>query len=185
MCIRDSPLGEWALYSVDNVQAGNVFAHAYSMVAKVDGPDALTVGDVVAVTGMADPVPGGHADLPLVRLANGTQYAGVIGVVQNRMVWEPAPGKDEYSLHSADGPAKPGDYVSLIIYGVAQVKVEAKANIAAGDRLTASDLAGHARALQTRTLDGMLITEGAPVIGIALDAPTADRATIPVFVTLR
>lgn len=177
--------GEWALYSVDNVQAGNVFAHAYSMVAKVGGQDALTTGDVVAVAGLADPVPGGQSDLPLVRLANDTHYTGVIGVVQNRMVWEPAPGKDEYSLHSADGPANPGDYVSLIIYGVAQVKVEAKANLKAGDRLTASSLAGHARAQQTRTLDGMLITEGAPVIGIALDAPTTDRATIPVFVTLR
>ena len=92
--------GEWALYSVDNIQAGNVFAHAYSLVAKATGPDALHAGDVVAVAGVADPLPGGHADLPLVRLATADEFTGLIGVVQSRMVWEPAPGKEEYSLHS-------------------------------------------------------------------------------------
>jgi len=177
--------GEWALYSVDNVQAGNVLAHAYSLVAKAAGPADLTAGDVVAVTGVANPLPGGHSDLPLVRLADDAQLTGLIGVVQSRMVWEPAPGKEEYSLHSAAGPAKSGDYVSLIIYGVAQVKVASGSRINAGDRVTASDRAGTVRGLQTRTLDGMVISESAPTIGIALAAPAKDQDTIPVFVTLR
>jgi len=178
-------LGEWALYSVDNVQAGNVFAHAYSLVAKATGPGELTEGDVVAVTGVADPLPGGHSDLPLVRLATADEFTGLIGVVQSRMVWEPAPGKEEYSLHSVSGSAKSGDYVSLVIYGVAQVKVAPGSRINAGDRITASDRAGAVRGLQTRTLDGMVVSESAPTIGIALAAPTKDRDTIPVFVTLR
>ncbi len=178
-------LGQWALYTVDNISAGNVVAAAFSLVAKVTGPDALTVGDVVAVTGVADPLPGSQPYLPLVRLADDTRFTGVIGVVESRMVWEPAPGKEEESLHSADGPAQPGDYVSLVIYGVAQVKVDPGATIAAGDRVTASDLAGRVRTLQTRTVEGMLVTEGTQVIGIALAAPTTDQGTIPVFVTLR
>ena len=41
------------------------------------------------------------------------------------------------------------------------------------------------RGLQTRTLDGMVISESAPTIGIVLAAPTKDQDTIPVFVTLR
>jgi hypothetical protein len=182
--------GEWALYTVDNIQAGNVAAAAFSLVAKVTGPDALTVGDVVAVTGVADPLPGSQPYLPLVRLADDARFTGVIGVVESRMVLEPAPGKEEESLHSAAGPAAPGDYVSLVIYGVAQVKVEPSAQIAAGDRVTASDLAGRVRTLQTRMVEGMRVTEGAQVIGIALAAPTMrsptdGQATIPVFVTLR
>jgi hypothetical protein len=177
--------GEWALYSVDNVQAGNVLAHAYSLVAKASGPDALTPGDVVAVAGVTDPLPGGHADLPVVRLATADEFTGLIGVVQSRMVWEPAPGKEEYSLHSVSGSAKSGDYVSLIIYGVAQVKVAPGSDIRAGDRVTASDRAGAVRGLQTRTLDGMTIAEGAPTIGTALAAPAKDQDTLPVFVTLR
>jgi hypothetical protein len=177
--------GEWALYSVDNVQAGNVFAHAYSLVAKATGPDPLTPGDVVAVAGVADPLPGGHSDLPLVRLATSAEFTGLIGVVQSRMVWEAAPGKEEYSLSSAAGSARSGDYVSLIIYGVAQVKVDPGSDIRVGDRVTAADRAGAVRGLQTRTLDGMVVGESAPTIGIALAAPTKDRDTIPVFVTLR
>jgi hypothetical protein len=177
--------GQWALYTVDNIEAGNVFAHAYSLVAKATGPDELKTGDVVAVAGVTDPLPGSQPDLPLVRLANDTQYTGLIGVVQSRMVWEPAPGKEEYSLHSVSGSAKSGDYVSLIIYGVAQVKVAPGSNLSVGDRVTASDRAGAVRGLQTRTLNGMIVAESAPTIGIALAAPTKDRDTIPVFVTLR
>lgn len=179
--------GEWALFTVDKIEAANVVLHSLTLVAQVTGETALTAGDVVAVTGAADPIPGSLQPLPLVTLANGAE-AGVIGVVESRMVWEVAPGKEaegEMSLHSAAGPAEPGDYVSLTVMGVAQVKVDPAAAIAAGDRLVAADLPGLARALQTRQLDGMVVTEGAQVVGIALAAPAEGQATIPVFVTLR
>jgi hypothetical protein len=180
--------GEWALYTTDKIVAGNVSGSSFSMVAQVTGSDALTAGDVVAVTGVADALPGSVAPLPVVRLADASKFTGVIGVVESRMVWEVAPGKEEegeMSLHSATGPAKSGDYVSLIIYGVAQVKVDASAGIVAGERVTASSLSGQVRALQTRTVEGMVVTEGAQSIGIALAAPTEGQTTIPVFVTLR
>lgn len=176
--------GEWALYTLDKIEAGNVLANAFSLLARVtDAP--LEIGDVVAVTGAGDALPGGHNALPLVRRADAATYNGVIGVVERRMIWAPAPGKEEYSIQGADGPAQPGEYVSLVIYGVAEVKVAPGSNIAAGQRLTASDLEGQARALQTRQVDGMTVTEGAPVIGIALAAPSPGKATIPVLVTLR
>jgi acetyl/propionyl-CoA carboxylase alpha subunit len=103
------------------------------------------------------------------------------------MAWEVAPGKEaegEMSMHSAAGPAMPGDYVALVIYGITEVKVASGANIAAGDRLTVAE-AGQVRALQTRTVEGMVVTEGAQVVGIALATPVAGQETIPVFVTLR
>jgi hypothetical protein len=181
-------LGQWALYTVDNIEAGNVTLNSLSLVAQVSGPGALTPGDVVAVTGMANPLPGGHSPLPLVRLADSASSSGVIGVVESRMVWAVAPGKEaegEKSLQSAAGPAQPGDYISLIVLGVAQVKVDATTTIKAGERLTASRLAGRARALETRDVEGMVVTEGAPTIGIALAAPAAGQETIPVFVILR
>jgi hypothetical protein len=181
------PAGQWALFTVDNIEAGNVFANAYSLVAKVTGPDSLTAGDVVAVTGVADPIPGGTEPLPLVRPADGAAFTGVIGVVASRMAWEVAPGKEaegEMSMHSTSGPAMPGDYVSLVIYGITDVKVAPGADIAAGDRLTAAD-AGQVRSLQTRTIEGMVVTEGVQVVGIALAAPVEGQETIPAFVTLR
>jgi hypothetical protein len=180
--------GEWALYTVDNIEAGNVLANAYSLVAKVTGDGALSPGDLVAVTGVSDPIPGSTNPLPLVRLADSTEFNGVIGVVSSRMLFEVAPGKEaegEMSMHSAEGPAQPGEYVSLIVYGVANVKIAPGVLIVPGERLTAASLAGTVRALLTKEIDGMLVTEGAPVIGIALAAPVEGQDTIPVFVTLR
>jgi hypothetical protein len=89
------------------------------------------------------------------------------------------------SMQSAEGAAQPGEYVMLAVAGVAQVKVSPGAAIAAGERLTAGSLPGQARALQTRTIEGMRVTEGAPVIGVALEAPAAGQKTIAVYVTLR
>ena len=180
--------GEWALFTVDNIQAGNVSMSGLSLEARVEGSDALTPGDIVAVTGLGEPIPGGTTSLPVVRLADSEHFTGVIGVVQKRMVFEVAPGKEkegERSMHSAAGPAQAGDYVSLAVLGVTQVKIDPSTPISKGDRLTASSTPGHARPLQTRTLDGMTVTEGAQSIGIALAAPTEGQATIPVYVTLR
>lgn len=180
--------GEWALYTVDNIQAGNVVASAYSLVTQVTGPDPLSPGDLVAVTGVTEPISGGSTPMPLVRLADATTFNGVIGVVESRMVYEVAPGKEaegEMSMHSAEGAAQPGEYVSLVVYGVAQMKIDPNTSVTAGERLTASDQAGRARPLQKQEINGMQVVEGAPVIGIALQAPIEGQDTIPVFVTLR
>ncbi len=76
--------------------------------------------------------------------------------------------------------------MGLTVLGVAQVKVDAtKVHIVPGQRLTAADVAGRARGLRTTRVNGITVTEGAPVIGIALAAPTADEETIPVFVNAR
>jgi hypothetical protein len=181
-------LGEWALYSVDNVQAGNVLASGFSLLAQVTGPDALELGDVVAVTGVAAPVPGGTDALPMVRLADSAEYTGLIGVVNRRMVWALAPGKEDegaMSMQSAEGAAQPGDYVMLVVAGVTQVKVAPGAVITAGERLTADRLPGQARALQTQVIEGMRVTEGAPTIGVALETPAVGQKTIAVYVNLR
>ena len=173
--------GEWALYTVDKIEAGNVAMGSLSLVAQVTGDGNLSVGDVVAVAGMTNPLPGGATQLPLVQLASGSE-AGVVGVVESRMVYENAPGKDVPMLQSAEGEAKPGDYVLLTIYGIAQLKVNGP--VQTGERLTASDLAGVARVLQSQVINGMTITEGSQVIGIALTSNTDGQGTISVFVTL-
>ena len=130
--------------------------------------------------------------LPRVRLADAKTWPGVIGVVEGRMALQPLPGKADkdgnapLELHSVPGPAKPGDYVALTVLGVAHVKADAAADaFVAGQRLTVADQPGHVRALRTRMLEGMVVTEGAPVIGIALAPLDKDSSTIPVFVALR
>jgi hypothetical protein len=69
--------------------------------------------------------------------------------------------------------------VAITIAGVAQVKADAAAEpIVAGQRLTQAAAAGHARAQQSRNLDGMIVAEGASVIGVALEDLTAGQGLI-------
>ncbi len=178
--------GEWALYTVDNIQAGNVFSASYTLIAKVAGTDALTEGDVVSAVGVSAPVPGSGPSLSMVRPADESQFTGLIGVVKSRMVYAVAPGKEEegeMSMHSEAGPAQPGDYVSLVIAGVANVKVAEGVSVSPGQRLTVG-ASGAVRALKSSVINGMTVTEGAPVIGIALES-SPGGGVIPVHVTLR
>ena len=180
--------GNYALFTVDNIEAGTVTAAAVTLVAKVGEGAALEVGDVVSVLGLAPALPDGATTLAQVSVAVGPDPAGLAGVVASRMLWQVAPGKEDegaMALQPVEGAAKPGEYVSIIVLGIAQVKVDPAANIVAGQRLTVSDLAGQARALRTRTIDGMVVAEGAPSIGVALEAPVEGQDTIAVFVSLR
>jgi hypothetical protein len=180
--------GNWALYTPDNIYAGNMTSSAYLLLVQVTGPESLAPGDVAAAVGVVDPIEGSQARIPTVRVADST-YNGVIGVVQGRMALQLMPGKEENGamvLESVPGPAQAGDYVALVVMGVADVKVDPAAlDIVPGQRLTASSVAGAARPLRTESLNGMVVTEGAPVIGIALAAPEPGSDTIPVLVTLR
>jgi len=98
----------------------------------------------------------------------------VVGVVAGRaeLVTEehPRPSETGKRLVPRKGAAHPGEYVTVVYSGPMKVKAApGDTSIAAGTRLTVgSD--GHVRPLQTRTVEGMVVTEGAPVVGVALEA---------------
>ncbi len=162
--------GQWALYTTDNIDAGNVLMGSQSLLAVVGGDDALSPGDVVAAAGLADPLPGSQPRLPQVRLAT-TEVANVVGVVSGRMALRPAPGKEGVEiLLSAEGPAQPGDYVAITVLGLAQVKVDGAAPVAAGQRLTVAATPGRARTLRSVEVEGITLDERGPTVGVALDA---------------
>lgn len=175
--------GEWGVYTPDKIHAANVTLQAITLVAIVDGAAELTSGDLVVAVGYT--VSDLDAAVPLARVAlAGGQPDGIVGVVASRMELMPEPGKDGedgagMALYSVPGPARAGDYVAITIAGVAQVKADAAAGpIVAGQRLTQAAAAGHARALQSRNLDGMIVAEGAPIIGVALEDLTAGQGLV-------
>ncbi|KAB2962503.1 MAG: hypothetical protein F9K18_09735 [Thermoanaerobaculia bacterium] len=179
--------GEWAFYSVDNIQAGNVFAAGQVQIARVEGEQVLNPGDVVAAIGVGAGAPGTHDFLPTVTAAAGPDRLGVIGVVRSRMALLPRPtkeGADAYALESVPGPAQPGDFVALTVRGVTFARSDDSAPIAAGQRLTAAEREGAVRALRTRSLEGMEVSESTPVIGVALGAADEDSGLVPVYVML-
>jgi hypothetical protein len=170
--------GNYGFYTPDNIEGGVITTSGQTVVAKVASVDALRTGDVVAATGVADPVPGGTMRLALVQRA-GLDAPGVVGVVANRMEWRAAEGKEgEMILMPAAGEAHDGDYVSLVVMGVADVRVERGASITKGMRLTAADAGGAVRAMSTASPSGM------PAVGVALEN-SSGRDTVPVFVNLR
>ena len=77
-------------------------------------------------------------------------------------------------LSPVEGAAKPGDYVTIVIYGVAPVRINSlSSDILPGTRLVV-DQDGQARALQTVEVEGISVAESAPTIGIALEQPDSD-----------
>ena len=179
--------GEWALYSVDNIQAGNVFAAGETQIARVAGDRPLLGGEVVAATGFGAGVVGAHDFIPQVVAAAGPDRLGVIGVVRTRMALVPRPGKegeDAFALESLPGPAEPGDFVALTVRGVTWVRIDRAESVEAGQRLTVAEDEGTVRRLRTRSLEGMEVTEGTPVIGVALGPVDDESGLVPVYVKL-
>ena len=178
--------GQWGFYTPDRIFGTIGMFSALSLVAQVSGPDSLTPGDIVAVSGVADPIPGSTVHTPLVRLAGGT-FTNVVGVVESHLAFtqqpsHPQPAEGEArsetpptELRSVDGPAQAGNYVALTVLGAAQVKVDGVTLIEAGQRLT---FAANGRARPLGTIKVQLaggegtadIAESAPVIGVALEA---------------
>ncbi|NJN84867.1 MAG: hypothetical protein HC802_22985, partial [Caldilineaceae bacterium] len=71
-----------------------------------------------------------------------------------------------------DGEAAgPGDFVSVIIYGPAEVAVASL--IAAGERVTVAE-GGSVRALRRVEVDGVQLAEAAPSLGVALEDGDSD-----------
>lgn len=159
--------GQWALFTTDDIQAGNVFASGHTLIAVVGGDQPLSPGDVVAATGLAAAIPDGQSKLAEVRLATPEQ-SNVAGVVHSRLALRTLPGKEnEQDLRSVDGAAQPGDYVAITVLGAAPVQLQSGVTVQPGQRLVVGT-PGTVRPLQTRVVDGMTVGEGAPVVGTAL-----------------
>lgn len=179
--------GEWALYSVDNVQAGNVFAFGQTQIARVGGDRPLVAGDVVAAAGFGVAVPGAHDFIPTVVPAVAPDRLGVIGVVRGRMglvAKSSKEGDDAYALESVPGEAQPGDFVALTVRGVTAVRIDRDEAVEVGQRLTVAEIDGTTRPLRTRVLEGMEVTEGTPVLGVAVGAIDDKSGLVPVYVML-
>ena len=179
--------GEWALYTVDQIQAGNVFTAGLTQIARVGGDRALEAGDVVAASGFANGVPGAQELVPRVVRGANPAHLGVIGVVRSRMQLVPKAGKegeDGSALESVPGKAQPGDFVALTVRGVTLVRIDSGELVEVGQRLTVAESDGTVRALRSRSLEGMEVTEGTPVVGVAVGEVDDDSGLVPVYVML-
>jgi hypothetical protein len=142
-------------------------------IARNDGPEPLEQGDLVIVTGAGDPVIG-DIPVPLVRKADREASTAIIGVA-DAVYRNDGEGQGQF----ADGPAGPGDYLSIVTLGSFRaVKVDAGYGaIQPGDLLVSSPTPGHA------------MRAGAPaagtVVGKALSPLESGTGSVAVMVTLQ
>ena len=180
----------YGIYSPDNLFTRNVtMAGAMTIVAQNQSGQTLEAGDVAALAGIGSIESiGSSGGQPIVQVAPATaeNSSAVAGVVYGRFPREllnaPPEGLDGRSGVGVDrtAPIASGDYLLLVVYGPAQVKnTGLTASIQPGDLLTfgGTDRTGV-------TLASAATADGA-VFGKALEASSAEKSLLYVFVTLR
>ena len=148
-----------------------------------DSSGALETGDLVALSGVSDPLAGTAVPLLRVQRADARNANTLVGVVQSRgraAGSQGVPGHEMDNIVPADGPAAPGDYVFIAVQGLVQVKANAEGGaVEVGETLTLTrSLAGHAgRVLERgtglqigRAMEGL--EEGRGLIWVMLDLET-------------
>jgi hypothetical protein len=153
-----------AVFTVD--EAGNISAPGMILYGINAGDTPLAPGQVVAVQSAADS-PYGYGQ-PLLQVVAAKSGMPLVGVVIGRAV--ESQDDPPVSLVAAPGDAQPGEFVQIMIYGVARMAVDV--SVTAGQALTL-DTGGSLRALQVVDINGVQVAESAPVLGIALGASDA------------
>jgi hypothetical protein len=177
--------GTYSGYFEDSIYvAGDCVGCTMAYLAVNTGDEALVIGDLVAADGMRPPLNEGAKPLLGVRGAAG----GAVGVVARRaiLVENEKDSVKSMSPQAASGPIEPGDHLFIVVYGLAQARVDATATpIEAGQRLTAASSASRARALRTVSVEGVPVAEAAPSIGIALEPLAEGQGMIWVMMAIK
>jgi hypothetical protein len=146
-------------------------------IARNDGAEPLTQGDLVIVTGVTDPVVG-NIPVPLVRKADSAASTAVIGVVD--AAYQPeGTAAGPTGRTDATGAINSGDYLTIVTLGAfATIKVDASYGaVQPGDLLVSSPTPGHAMRADNPALG--------TVIGKALAPLDEGTGTVAIMVTMQ
>jgi len=176
-CNTFQATSEWGLYTNDKIYADNVSSKSISTHAKYSGSQPLEPGDLVFIAGGYEKnVLGKEDNSPVINVtkANSQNSDAVFGVVEYKVkiseeIQEANDGetKSDKSFRYAPGGVMPGDYLSVIVFGPTDVKVDNDADINIGESLVASD--NGARKIKTTRVNGIKVAENTGVIGKSLE----------------
>ena len=166
--------GEWGVYTENDIQCRNLTeTEGTRTYGKNTDSSFLEEGDIVCLSGGFNENVLGEDSFAVVNVskANKNNSESVFGVVAYKVniredIQEMEDGKIEVekSFRYTGGKVNPGDYLSIIVFGQADVRVAKNSNIKAGKKITVSETDGKAREIQ-RTDD--LWTTG--ILGKALE----------------
>ncbi|MBC8489701.1 MAG: hypothetical protein H8D45_27085 [Bacteroidetes bacterium] len=178
----------YGFYTPDRTySAGGYFPAKSGTFAKNDGHATLESGDLVCILGGYEENVLGEAGVHVVNVtkANEKNSHSIFGVVESRVYIREKTKEMEdgetlvrKSFRFKDGNVIPGDYLSVIIVGIADVKVDRKENIEAGQKLTVSEIDGKAR--QIKNTDSWTVG----ILGKALENSDGSGA-LKVFVNCK
>lgn len=129
----------------------------------------LRPGDIVTVMGVEQSQAANAAMVLQVHPATAGQP--LIGVVAGRATWHTSAEDGAMVLVPHEGEtAVPGDYLTVITHGPVQVLVNGNEAVVQGMKLTL-DENGRIRPLRTIEVNGVLLAESSPVLGLVLSTP--------------
>lgn len=179
---------EWGIYTPDKISASNITTRSQSIHVRNTGSARLEAGDVVCIAGgYTENVLGEGETTVNVEKANSRNTSAVFGVVEYKVAIEEEPdernpGQTLKSFAHADGTIGSGEYLSVIVFGLANVKTDGRSPIKSGEALTAGN--GFARKVQTTEINGITVAENVGTIGKALEDSNG-KETIKVFVNCK
>ncbi|MDO9577316.1 MAG: hypothetical protein Q7J16_05485, partial [Candidatus Cloacimonadales bacterium] len=173
-----SASNEYGIYTPDKIYAGaGYYPSKMGTFGRNTGSSALKPGDLVCISGGYEENVLGEGGIPVINIekADSRNSAAIFGVVEYKVyvreeieeIEEMEEGRTEVqkSFRHADGDAMQGDYLSIIVFGPADVKVNGE--VKTGESVIAGD--GYARKIKTTEINGITIAENTGVIGKALE----------------
>lgn len=192
----------YGLFTPDNLFSLNVnLAGSIAQVMQNGGREPLQPGDVVVFSGVNTNVSGIDSPIVQVRRADSAASTAVAGVVHSTynidtVVLDAQPWDERQATRHAeladmevtsDDPAPPGDFVLVVVQGLAQVNVSVSDDtvIAPGDLLASGASDGYAGIAPTVQLAGVETAIPGTVFGKALEPLDRAEGKIHVYVTLQ
>ena len=178
---------EYGFYTNDKIYAGNGYYSDKSCIfGKNAGPGTLEAGDLVCISGGYTENVLGEDGVPVVNIekAGSNNSGAVFGVVEYKVYIREEVEKSEdgnteihKSFRHADGNVNSGDYLTIIVFGPADVKIDSRNKIKTGEKLTVANN-GIARSINDE--DNWRIG----ILGKALE-DSDGKGTIKVYVNCR
>jgi len=147
---------EYGLYTPDKIYGSNITSRSGSSQVRNIGNGTLEAGDLVCIAGGWENDVLSNDGVPVINVtkANSINSSAVIGVVEYKLAIreEVEEHKNKTttirSFRYTDGSIMKGDYLSIIVWGPAEVKIINGDDIKVGDILTVAIGSGQARSVK-------------------------------------
>lgn len=187
--ITGDSYNEWGVYTPDKIRADMGYSGTkMNGIGKFIGSGTLEKGDLVCIAGGYDENVLDRESLPVIYVekANAANSEKIFGVVDYKVHIEEKllEGQSgiEKNFKYENGNINNGNYLSIVVFGTTDVKVNSPEPIQAGQTLTAGN--SGARKVQSTKVNGLQLAENVGILGKALESSNG-KGNIKVFVNCK